>query len=172
MAEVLNAWMMVLYFFVLLLIIASFSVAVYYGTSKTTQANAGTAVLAPTCELDVSELIDVTNLPCCFRNGVTTSLKFDRDINPSLVLAPYPTYYLDVCVGYCGPSGYDPSTGQCVGGNTPNFNQCVELLAPKTCRGSALPIANSGPVLYYAAEAGVCDLCCPCGTQFCDPKAC
>jgi len=94
-----------------------------------------------------------------------------------MILAPFSTYFMDVCVGFCPDGAFNPSTQTC---NTTdqtalnNFNNCVNLLKPKQCQGSAMPIAVSGSTYYYGFEAGNkdCEVCCVCGLDTCEPQNC
>src|SRR5438105_4581598 len=62
------------------------------------------------CSVDTATVPDVSKLQCCVINGVTTSAKF-LPID-DLIVAPFPTYYLDVCQGFC--QKYDSINKRCL----------------------------------------------------------
>lgn len=100
------------------------------------------------CSQITSNLQDVTSLPYCVIGGNQTSFKYDRDNN--FTLAPYPTYYLDVCIPLC--SNFDYKSNSCIS-NDEKFSQCIDLLQPKNCQGNSVPIAISGSILFYGYSA-------------------
>ena len=99
--------------------------------------------------MDTATVPDVSKLQCCVINGVTTSAKF-LPID-DLIVAPFPTYYLDVCQGFC--QKYDSINKRCLDADQTKYTQCIQLTQPKNCIGPALPIAAAGPQLYYGLEA-------------------
>jgi hypothetical protein len=103
------------------------------------------------CTVSTEKLIDVSSLPCCVQGGQITASKYVQSID--MVVNPHPTYYLDVCVGYC-PNGYVGN--QCVNvsyGKQTAFDNCVSILQPLNCRGSAMPVGISDTTLYYGHSA-------------------
>ena len=127
------------------------------------------------CSEDLSGLPYVSQTPCCYFNGANSTWKYDADIN--MIITPDPSYYLNVCIGFCPQGSFNAVKGTC---DTTDktaltaFKQCVDLLEPKQCKGSAMPVAISGSMPYYGYQAGKagCNLCCPCGAQECNPSAC
>lgn len=167
-----NVALVILWVFIVIIIVIVIGFSTFY-TIVTLKAKANAIDLAyPPCSESTRNLVDVSKLPCCFNAGLNTTFKYYR--NNNITLAPFPTYYLDVCVGFCSADGYDPITDACRTGDSTNFNQCKSLLSPNQCTGNAKPIAADGPTLYYGYQAGseLCSQCCPCGSQNCNPTAC
>lgn len=100
----------------------------------------------------VSGLIDISNLTCCQINGTTTSLRYMSNLN--MVVAPYSSYYVDVCQGFC-LDGFDSQKQDCINGSgSDNFKSCLTQLAPPTgCEQSARPVATDGSQLFYGFSA-------------------
>jgi len=129
----------------------------------------------PPCSQDLSGLPDITPTPCCYVNGDNSTWRYDPNLD--MVLAPTPSYYLNVCIGFCPTGQFNATTKTCdTSDRTAKaaFDKCVAELAPKQCRGSAMPVALAGATPYYGYQAGRanCQLCCPCGVQGCIPTAC
>jgi hypothetical protein len=107
-------------------------------------------VVTPSCEQAAgSGLPDLHNQPCCVVNGQRTLTRVYALLD--MLLAPYPTSYIDVCLTYC--STYNPNTQTCTAGNVDGFNKCVAALKPRQCNGAAMPVATDGPTRYYGFRA-------------------
>lgn len=137
----------------------------------------GTVFPPPPCSSFTSNLPNVSSIPCCYVNGNNTTLKYSRDLN--MVLAPSPTFYLSVCIGFCPSGAFNRETSQCDTSDPQAkaaFDSCVSILAPDQCQGEAMPVAidNSNGTLYYAFQAtsASCTLCCNCGIEGCIPSIC
>lgn len=161
-----TAGIIVLYIVVIGLIIFAFVYAGWILTRQVTSTastpetpTTGGEVPLPQCSLSTVNLKDITGNPCCYENSNETNLKVTLDQIPQFILAPFPTYYLDVCKGFC--QEYNSTTRQCTIENE-NFTRCVNLLKPQQCQGAAMPIAKSGSILYYAYKAGTCSEVGPC----------
>jgi len=172
--KMVNYYLGILWFIIVVIILAGIVLIAVAIINET--ITHGNNFFPPTpCSENVSGLTSISEIPCCFSNGLNSSLKYLSEDN--LTLAPFPTYYIDVCIGFCPTGSFNPTTKQCVTGNTAaltDFNNCVSLLQPQQCQGAALPIAVDGAIVYYGYQAGNvnCQLCCPCGVQDCDPTQC
>lgn len=129
----------------------------------------------PPCNQNPGALIDITNDGCCFFNNSTSDLKYN--LNLDMILAPFPSFYLDVCIGFCPTGSFNSVTQTCQTSDPValnKFNNCVALLQPQSCQGVANPVARSGATLYYAFEATQrdCQSCCLCGLTLCQPEPC
>lgn len=166
-----NTGLTIFWVFLVILIIALIAFLIFLFFRYLAMKSNGEITL-PNCSSSTANLKNVSSIPCCFNSGINTSFKYDRDTN--LTLAPFPSSYQSVCVGFCSQDGYDPTTGTCTGGDVTGFNTCISLMKPRQCLGTAMPIASDGPNLYYGYQAGnsLCSLCCPCGVQYCTPTLC
>jgi len=164
--------LIILWIFMGLIIAGAIGVGIYAAVHHS--SSGGTLPSNP-CSESTSNLTDVSGLACCATSsGGNSSLKYSPDLN--MVLAPFPSGYLDVCVGFCDQTPLGPS-GTCEGstGSVALFDQCVDLLAPKMCQGEAMPIGVDGTILYYGylATGNTCTSCCQCGTSdLCTPVPC
>ena len=166
-----NTGLTIFWIFLIISIIAFIALLVYLFFKYISDKSSGQIQL-PQCSSSTSNLKNISQIPCCFNAGINTTFRYDRDTN--LTLAPFPSSYQSVCVGFCSQDGYDPNTETCTGGDISSYNQCISLMKPRQCQGIAMPIASDGPNLYYGYQAGnsLCSLCCPCGTQSCSPSVC
>lgn len=137
--------------------------------------NIGTGFTSPPCSESLSNLPDITDSPCCFFNRANSNIKYNRNFD--MTVAPFPTYYLDVCIGFCPNGDFNYDTKTCVTTNVTaqnKYNNCVNLLQPRSCQGDALPIALSEGIPYYGYEAGNanCTTCCTCNQTVCNSQVC
>lgn len=101
----------------------------------------------------LSELIDITNEPCCCSKTYSNQSKFL--IQNNMLVAPFDSVsYLAVCSGYCD-SLID---GVCTSATNPqaqnDYNSCISLLEPTNCVGVSKPVAYSNDIIYFAQEIG------------------
>ena len=134
-----SGWFLVIIFFIVLIFIGVFVVL--------SRKSSGTNSITP-CSQDLTGLQDISQLPTCSNLG---TLKYDRDILSGMTLAPFSTYYLNVCIPYCTNFSYSQNT--CTSNDT-NFNTCVGLISPVNCQGNAKPLAISNGIAYYGYQAG------------------
>lgn len=105
----------------------------------------------------ISDLIDITNEPCCCDDTIPTQNKFltqyNMLVNPSNNIS-----YSAVCSGYCEVLTETDEGIVCTSSNNPDaqteYNQCISLLNPVNCIGQSKPIAYSNDILYYPQEIG------------------
>jgi len=104
----------------------------------------------PTDPCFVPNLVDISNLDCCVLNGQLSGHRYLPIYN--MVVTPVPTYYLDVCAGFC-ITGLDNQ--QCRDGlGQEDFQRCLNLVKPPSaCRQPALPVARLGNQLFYGLSA-------------------
>lgn len=160
---------------IFIIVLAVFLLLYFSYRSVNADNNIGPGFVPPPCSQSNSNLPDISNLACCFFNGSNSNLVYDRNFN--MILAPFPTYFMDVCIGFCPTGDFDYTAQTCTTSDPVaqnQFNNCVVLLEPHNCQGSALPIAISNGILYYGFEATNrdCQLCCTCGQTICDGSAC
>jgi len=171
-----NIGLTLLWIIGIIAIILAILALIYFSYRNTNSTNnVGPGFESPPCSESLSNLPDITDAPCCFFNRANSTLKYNRNFD--LTLAPFPTYYLDVCIGFCPNGDFNYDTKQCVTTNPTalnKYNNCVNLLKPLNCQGQALPIAVSDGIAYYGFEAGNgnCTTCCSCGEVICDAQAC
>lgn len=138
-------WGLILLLFIFLgLIFTVFFIAFFVSNSTPTP-------IPDTCQIP-KDLIDISGLSCCQQGTVTTSFRYVPSLG--LTVAPYPTYYLNVCQEYC-QQGLG-SSGTCINDDgTDNFNSCITKLKPDSeCPNPAKPVAISNGQLYYGVHIG------------------
>jgi hypothetical protein len=148
-----NVGLLILYTFIFLLIIAIVIFAFHVSTSQqlstiNNDSNNGTCIKST----NDPSLIQLTeDIPCCINSlGGVTNRRYVESLNA--VVSTSPTFYLNACAGFCGTGGVG-SDGNCVNGNTENFNTCIQLTKPVNCDGTAMPVAALGPQLFYILSA-------------------
>lgn len=119
-------------------------------------------VVPSTCTVAINTVPDISDLDCCKIGGELTPFKYMGVINNTtydMVVAPTPTPWEDVCVGFC-TYGIVASTQQCSDGqggtsstDTSNYNRCKSQLQPTNAACLGNPIAASGVNLYYGHSA-------------------
>jgi hypothetical protein len=171
-----NLYIILLWIFVIIVIVSTIGYVSYTTYYESQNLGLSTTVIpASTCTKSISDLENLTDTTCCINtDGIVTNLKYDA-IN-DITVAPFPTSWIDVCVGFCDQGAtYDRTLNNCSFGNTGSFNKCKTLIEPQNCNGNAMPIAASGTILYYGYSAGnsLCDSCCVCNQQICQqPTIC
>ncbi len=144
-------WVIVIIF---LIILVSVSIAAMHNYRKAVNVIIPPEV--PFCEKLITGLPDVKNLQCCVISGQLTPNKYYEELN--LVINPVPTYYLDVCKGFC-VDGYNYIDNNCINGvGDVDFLNCVKASEPKDCYGNSQPVAISGinPYYVYSATNAIC----------------
>jgi hypothetical protein len=116
------------------------------------------------CIRSTTDLIDLTDIPCCCIGGFATDTRYVVKLNA--VVGPTPVWYLDACAGFCDNGSYNPSTEMCTNSSSNQFTACVNLTKPVNCTGSAMPVAIDGITFYYIQSAtddtcNISSLCAP-----------
>lgn len=145
-----NGGLVALWIFIIVILIIAI---ILIGREAYQSLHTTTAGTLPQCTYNTNSLIDLSSIPVCNINGIATTYRYDRDLN--MTLAPFPTYYTDVCVGFC--SSYDYHNNTC---NTPTlqWNQCIQKLQPRDCIHTSNPVGLLNSTLYYGYSAGnICD---------------
>lgn len=149
-----SVWLNILWGFIFIFIIIVL-VLLGYEVYKSYQKKP----ITPCSQIPSTGLIDLSSTPSCTINGVNSTYRYYRDLN--LTLAPFPTYYVAVCAGFC--QNFDYNNNTCRDNNT-LFEQCITRSKPNNCQGSASPVAILGSTLYYGYSAG--NICDPINTSF------
>ena len=97
--------------------------------------------LTSDCIVATNNLIDITNLNCCFIAGNLTASKYVPELD--MIVSPVIIPYEDVCNQFKNES---------------KKNLCIEISKPKNCVQDSMPVAINGIVYYYPLAAGS-DLC-------------
>lgn len=153
-------WIVLLIIFAIIIVVITIAICQHkiFDQNSPTASN---TTLPNTCEQQgIAGLIDVSNIPCCCAaNGFGGQSKYLSGYN--MIISPgIPVSYLNVCIGYCDTFVPDQTgSGTCTSASNPQaqlqFDQCVNLLQPNNCNGSASPIGYSGSLFYYAQLANV-----------------
>jgi len=157
-----------LFYIVIALIIVALVVVVIYGLTTTTEG--GINSIPITCESNTNNIIDISGDDCCQFNNTVSSYKYIPQLD--LMVAPFPTPYIQVCVGFCPTQDFNSKSQTCNSSNpviVEDFDTCVKILKPNGCTGVANPIARSNGILYYGFEAGnaSCTTLCNCNASIC-----
>jgi hypothetical protein len=140
--------------FVLIMIIVGVALIIY--AYRQSIINGGNTVFKTPCNqaVDISSLVQIpSSFPVCIQNGKPTNLFYIGFLSNGkydMVVAPYATPALDVCVGYCDKYLEGICMGPSFNGKSAqaNFDQCLSLLTNPNCSGIP-PIAAKGTILYY-----------------------
>jgi len=172
-----NGGIVAIWIFLGLFIVALVIIAILIISRNNKNGGSGGGGVGPVppnpCDINIENLPDVSGLSCCYQAGLNTSFKYDA--NFGMILAPFVTDYLTVCLSFCPNGSYNPTTKTC-DQDPQAFNTCVSQLQPTaTCPDQpAVPIAHDGTIFYYGYMAGStnCTSCCPCGAEGCSPFPC
>ena len=95
-------------------------------------------------------LIDFSDNQCCLVGGELTALRYDS--NYDMVVSTVSVPYQEACAGFC--TFGVTSQGQCKDGvGQTKYNQCIDSLKPKNCRGNSYPIGYIGTQYFYGVSA-------------------
>jgi len=154
-----NPFLIILFILLLAGIVAfGFWLAYLLKPVKNPNANNSPNVIG-TCTVSTSSVPQITLNQCCTDSPSTGLFPTPMTgIDLPVIVGLSPVYYVTACQNLC-PPGVQQQDGSCVP-DSPAYDQCLELIKPVNCIGTAMPIAVNGIQFYYIQAIGsnVCTL--------------
>lgn len=143
-----NIWIFIFIICIVSMLITFVVISILSIKNWNSTRNSSVDANVTTCTAALDQLIDISDLGCCYVGNTATSSKYVPSLNMVVNSYQPSIYYLNVCQGYCSDADCSIESEKI------QYNNCIELTKPVNCIGNSNAVAVVGKTYYYGVNAG------------------